>query len=128
MAIYLSNLAYSQTIHNDFCTREWHTKWNSYWHDDTIDYEEGSSVIRFLTAWSAPDTIVKRLSEMFPDAEFEHRWNDEDITYFEKLCKDWGVRCCGSWEQYNSYINELGEDAVRNAFHTDEPANDMEIK
>jgi len=83
--IYRGNLGadefkqYGEDNWYDYCTREWHTKWNSYWHDDNIEYEEGSSTIRFLTAWSAPDTIIKRLSEMFSDAEFEHKWADEDF-------------------------------------------------
>ncbi|OGO92853.1 MAG: hypothetical protein A2Y17_10505 [Clostridiales bacterium GWF2_38_85] len=240
--IYRGNLGadefklYGENNWYDFCTQEWHTKWNSYWHDDNIEYEEGSSTIRFLTAWSAPDTIIKRLSEMFSDVEFEHKWADEDIgsncgyciwqngevleaylsedgskeaykfaaeileeelsfdkisgygytltvdgkgyeyssdvfissdfqsdqtegcpaclcydkynskvwlelstgendvnitghdiSYYQKLCEDWGMRYCDSWGQYNTYVTELGEDAVRSAFHSEQVDEEIEI-
>ncbi len=53
----------------------WGTKWNAY--DDYGD-EKGREFC-FNTAWSAPHPVIKRLSEMYPDITFVHKWADEDI-------------------------------------------------
>ena len=52
----------------------WGTKWNAsetYWNSDNI--------VTFETAWSCPVPIFERLSEMFPDVQFEVAFADEDI-------------------------------------------------
>ena len=62
----------------DWSVTNWGTKWNSYGYDDAPRYEGGNE-IAFNTAWSCPEPVVKRLSQMFPDIQFQHRWADEDI-------------------------------------------------
>lgn len=80
----------------------WGTKWNSYGYKNFPKYNGGDE-IRFLTAWSAPHPILKKLSEMFPDVTVKHKWADEDIgancgerTYFggeivDEYYPDYGV-------------------------------------
>lgn len=66
---------YSWSIEN------WGTKWNSYGYNDFPNYQEGDSEIRFLTAWSAPHPVLEKLSELYPDVIFTHRWADEDFGH-----------------------------------------------
>ncbi len=54
------------------------TKWNAYGYESFVPYE-GGNTIEFLTAWSRPEPVVIKLSQMFPDAQFQHAWADEDI-------------------------------------------------
>lgn len=56
----------------------WGTKWNAYGYDENEDYSNNDE-LSFQTAWSAPHPILTKLSEMFPDIEFTHKWADEDI-------------------------------------------------
>jgi len=62
----------------DWSLANWDTKWNGYGYDYLPPYEGGGQVY-FQTAWSSPASVIFRLSEMFPDAEFQHAWADEDI-------------------------------------------------
>jgi len=57
----------------------WGTKWNAYGFGEYAPYKPGSGTIRFNTAWSSPEPILQRLSEMFPNTQFQHRWADEDM-------------------------------------------------
>ena len=61
----------------DWCIANWGSKWNSYGYTADSGFKDGK--LSFLTAWSAPHPIMQRLSEMYPDIEFEHEWADEDI-------------------------------------------------
>ncbi|MBR1383065.1 MAG: hypothetical protein IJ555_04550 [Ruminococcus sp.] len=63
-----------------WCIDNWDTKWNSYGYEN-FETEENSDTISFLTAWSAPHTILEKLTTMFPSITFEHEWADEDIGY-----------------------------------------------
>lgn len=61
----------------NWCIANWGSKWNSYGYTADSGFKYGK--LTFLTAWSAPHPILQRLSEMYPDIEFEHEWADEDI-------------------------------------------------
>lgn len=39
----------------------------------------------------------------------------EDLTPYEQLCADWGIRDCWDVEDYNAMVMSLGEDAMDNA-------------
>ena len=39
----------------------------------------------------------------------------KDISYFENLCKEWGIRPCYTEEDYNELLKSLGEDAYESA-------------
>ena len=56
----------------------WGTKWNAYGYEEGTDYS-ACDELTFQTAWSAPHPILRKLSEMFPEIVFKHRWADEDI-------------------------------------------------
>lgn len=58
----------------DWAVKFWGTKWNAY-----EAYERSKSEIGFFTAWSTPEPIICKLSEMFPDAEFHMAFADEDM-------------------------------------------------
>lgn len=51
----------------------WGTKWNSY-----SSYIE-DNVITFDTAWSCPEPVFRKLSQMFPKVEIKVEFADEDI-------------------------------------------------
>lgn len=57
----------------DWNIKNWWTKWNAY----GCDIAEGE--LRFDTAWSSPVPVIVKLSEMFPETEFEVMYADEDI-------------------------------------------------
>ena len=59
----------------DWCWNRWGTKWNAY--DVSVSGEE----IEFLTAWNAPEPVILKLSELFPNVEIEHDYADEDMGY-----------------------------------------------
>ena len=62
----------------DWCVKNWGTKWNAC--EPTLDSDENDvDYLRFETAWSAPHPILEKLSEMFPNATFEHSSADEDL-------------------------------------------------
>lgn len=91
--IYRGNLGaeelkkYGENNWYDYCVSAWSTKWNSFGYDCVDEYEEGSNTIRFETAWSAPQKVIAKLSNMFPDVEFLHKWADEDFGYNCGWCR-----------------------------------------
>jgi hypothetical protein len=94
----------------------WGTKWNSTPMDDPHEYD-GSNRLEFQTAWSPPEPVIVRLSEMFPDAQFRHRWADEDIgmnvgeiTYQEGEAIEYDVPSGGSKEAYEMAAEIIGVD------------------
>lgn len=64
----------------DWRTDHWGTKWDAYGYDEGKDYSQ-SKELRFLTAWSAPHPILRKLSEQYPALEITHQWADEDIGF-----------------------------------------------
>lgn len=74
---YINNLKlYGATTWYDWCTENWGTKWNSY-DNKQIDVD----TIRFSTAWNSPEKVIAQLAKMYPNAEIEHWWADEDMGY-----------------------------------------------
>ncbi|MFA6730483.1 MAG: hypothetical protein WC152_00795 [Candidatus Izemoplasmatales bacterium] len=60
----------------------------------------------------ARGTAILQPSPAFDD-------NSEEAKQCIRDCADWGVRPCTSWEDYNDLLEEIGEDAVRNAYVPD---------
>lgn len=80
--IYIDNFQkYGHTTWYEWCWANWGTKWNSYsfWKVD-------ENTIEFDTAWSAPEPVMKKLSEMYPNVEIEHKWADEDMGNNSGCC------------------------------------------
>lgn len=76
---YISNVVkYGAADWYDWCVANWGTKWNAYDYEKGEDYS-GREDLRFQTAWNAPDPILYKLSEMFPEITFDHQYADEDI-------------------------------------------------
>ena len=74
----MENYAFYETYHNEWSITNWGTKWNAYGYEEGTDYS-ACDELTFQTAWSAPHPILRKLSEMFPEIVFKHRWTDEDI-------------------------------------------------
>ena len=44
----------------------------------------------------------------------------DNLSRYEQLCADYGIRDCNDIEQYNQILSSLGEDAYSNAYLPDE--------
>lgn len=72
---YLDNYEkYGYTTWYDWCIKYWGTKWNTYSNE-----QQDEDTIIFKTAWSNPEPVMLKLSEMYPEAVIEHWWADEDM-------------------------------------------------
>lgn len=60
----------------EWCNCNWGTKWNA---DGTIFLD--ADTILFNTAWDNPTPVILKLAEMYPNAEIEHWWADEDVGH-----------------------------------------------
>jgi len=58
----------------EFCNNVWGTKWNAY------DISVSDDSIRFDTAWSTPQPVIAKLSELLPDLKIRVDYADEDIS------------------------------------------------
>lgn len=58
----------------DFARSAWGTKWNAC--DQSV---EEPGLAKFDTAWSFPEPVFLKLSQMFPEATIELAYADEDI-------------------------------------------------
>lgn len=64
----------------DWSIKNWGTKWNGY--QPEIEHnEDGTAQLRFETAWSHPVPVIEALSTMFPEAEIQVSYADEDLGY-----------------------------------------------
>ncbi|MDD4546143.1 MAG: hypothetical protein PHR24_02455, partial [Oscillospiraceae bacterium] len=72
---------YGHTDWYSWSVENWGTKWNSYGYKEFPEYQDDDSEIRFLTAWAAPHPVLEKLSELYPDITFSHRWADEDFGH-----------------------------------------------
>lgn len=67
----------------DWSVEHWGTKWNSYnYYNHEImsvaELEDGNDyVMGFETAWSQPEPVITKLSEMFPELTINHLYFDE---------------------------------------------------
>lgn len=110
--IYVSNIEnYGYTTWYDWSIDNWGTKWNAYSNE-----QEDEDTISFETAWSNPEPIMLKLSEMYPEATIEHWWADEDMGNNDgyrvyrggKIVEgDYHDSC--SNEAYETYIKCWGE-------------------
>ena len=72
--IYVDNyLRYGATTWYDWCCQNWGTQWNA----GNTDFS-GNDMVTFQTAWSTPEPVIKKLSEMYPDIRIEVTAYDED--------------------------------------------------
>ena len=59
-----------------FC-EHWGTKWDCY-DVEFVQPDENTLVYKFLTAWTAPEYWLKRVSELYTHGKFDLKWCDED--------------------------------------------------
>lgn len=80
----------------DWSVAHWGTKWNAYNKYDHVissvdDIDDECYVMEFDTAWSAPHPVIKHLSEMYPEIEFEHLYFDEFLNFAGIICVKGGL-------------------------------------
>lgn len=110
--VYIDNYKkYGCTTWYDWCINYWGTKWNSY-----SNRQDGEDIIIFETAWSNPGPVILGLSKIYPEAEIEHWWADEDMGnndgyrfYQGKEIIDENSCASCSNEAYEIYIKCWGE-------------------
>lgn len=74
-AAYLKNLGtYGYATWYEWSIATWGTKWNAY----NQEFDE-PNVLWFDTAWSGVPQLIQKLSEKFPDVEFDYAYADEDL-------------------------------------------------
>ena len=111
---YIQNMVlYGAPTWYDWCIEHWGTKWNAY-ENEQIDKD----TIVFETAWSAPEPVMAQLAKMYPNAEIEHWWADEDMgsnTGYARYCAGGLAEVVyfdnGSSDAYANYIRCWGESA-----------------
>lgn len=80
--IYRGNLGRAEEIKYgtnnwyDWSIQNWGTKWNAS-NSDLVDLFDDRHEFEFDTAWSDPEPVLLKLSEMFPDVIFCHTFADE---------------------------------------------------
>ena len=55
----------------------WH--WGTKWDCSESIYNQEDKMLEFQTAWSCPQEILLKMSEMFPDLQFNGSYADEDF-------------------------------------------------
>ena len=109
---YISNkVMYGAATWYDWCIEHWGTKWNAY-----ENQQPDADTIVFETAWSAPEPVIAQLAKMYPEAEIEHWWADEDTGSNDGYAKYSGgeavefieYESC-SHEAYATYVLCWGE-------------------
>jgi hypothetical protein len=92
---YINNHINHGAIHwYDWRIKNWGTKWGAY--SQQLD----GDTIKFQTAWSTPQPVIKKLSELFPNVLFSVEYADEDI----------GTNCGG----YSYQNGELTDNFIPN--------------
>ena len=52
-------------------------------------------------------------------------YEGQDLSAYDKMCADFGIRDCANREEFNELLEELGEDAVQSATLYPEESGDM---
>lgn len=106
----------------DWRIDHWGTKWDAYGYDEGKDYSQ-SKELRFLTAWSAPHPILRKLSELYPALEITHQWADEDIGF---SCGT-AVYRSGEQTELNAMKNDEFANSLWDSFQNPNQQHDMEM-
>lgn len=118
-----------------WCVANWDTKWNSYGYDENSPTYQGGNIIMFETAWSSPEAIIKRLSEMFPDVQFFHQWVDEaigsnlgEVLYQNGDELEYDVPECYSKEAYEMYADFCDATLDEYGYYFDDKSSTYEYR
>lgn len=109
--LYENKEKYGATTWYDWCCNNWGTKWNAH-HVEIYD-----NTMRFATAWSFAEPIMRRLSELCTqyNVGFDGEWADEDmgsnVGYFESYDGEfyYNYHDDNSPEAYATYVRLNGE-------------------
>lgn len=74
----LEDYWYKETGH-DWCIKNWGCKNNA----DEVSYQRNTNqiVYFFKTPWSAPDPVIKKASELFPELDFVFDFEEESYEF-----------------------------------------------
>lgn len=98
----------------DWACDNWGCKWNASRTDITIDSED-TIIVYFDTAWSPSIKAIEKLHKLEPDMFIEHRYSEEQTTYWEGFItydKDSITKCEyeeGSKEAFENHFDLWGE-------------------
>ena len=106
----------------DWRIDHWGTKWDAYGHEEGKDYRK-TKELRFLTAWSAPHPILRKLSELYPALEITHQWADEDIGFNCGIA----VYRAGEQTELSAMKNEEFANDLWDSFQNPTRQHDMEM-
>jgi len=97
----------------EWSINNWGTKWNAYDCDilDEEDMVNSNHTICFQTAWSSVPDIIRKLSELFSEIEFEYSYADEDLG---NNCGELNFK---SGEYTHSCIPDFGKESQELAFN-----------
>jgi len=70
---------YGYTDWYPWANHYWGTKWGAY--NGHADHTPGRITADFQSAWSPPDPVIKKLSELYPEVTVQHKFIDEGYGY-----------------------------------------------
>lgn len=88
----------------EWSCKNWGTKWNAF------SSSSHGNIIEFQTAWRGVADLIRKLSIIFPEIEFEYMYADEDIGYNAGKFK------FKDNEPYNYFIKDGSKEAYELAF------------
>lgn len=97
---------YGENNWYDWSVKNWGTKWNS------CDTELNGNVFSFWTAWSPCSPVIRALAKMFPEAQFEYRYEET------------GMGFCGCEIYKNGYVQYIMEADLVEYFNYDDEDDD----
>lgn len=90
----------------DWRIANWGTKWNAFRFDN--DHYSDNKLV-FVTANAAPEPIMRKLSQMYPDITMRHQWADDNVGY------NCGERIYKAGEVLEEYLPDYGTKSVEYA-------------
>ncbi len=97
----------------DWSIDNWGTKWDVYaTHNTEANEDETINLFntdgQFLTAWSPPIPVIRKLQQDYPDYEFTLEYVDEGFGYAGTLMPSGTDRCVGEEKEIIKYAIQLG--------------------
>jgi len=85
----------------DWCIATWGTKWNAC--EPSYNTDGETIMYSFDTAWSPPEPIVEKLSEMFPTLHFELRFEEGGMGFSGYSIYEKGIQIEYATGSYNAF-------------------------
>jgi hypothetical protein len=92
----------------EFNTREWETKWDAC--EVSRAEVSGGVDYGFDTAWSPPEPVFRKMSEMFPELTFDIWWEEEQGFGAEFVLEAGELTSMRTWDIPSSHQDYLDQD------------------